>query len=231
MVRLVSEATDVAPQVTEVREYDGQPAVCIEATQLDLRFSVSRARQIVAEWVEFFCSGPTPITDLTFVSRTPKRLFDALSGQTQLVRLAVKWGDYDDLGALVDMQSLTFLRLRGASSLRDLAPLGRLAAVRCLDIESLRHVRDLSPIGDMPSVESLRLGGSWMSDRIVHVNSIGFLRKMPQLKRLFLHTMIVDDLDYTPVRDLPRLEAVAVMKARGMRPPIEELIAATPWVV
>lgn len=58
-----------------------------------------------AEWVEFFRSGPTPITDLTFTTRTPKRLFDALAGQPQLVRLSVKWGDYEDLSPLENMKT------------------------------------------------------------------------------------------------------------------------------
>jgi hypothetical protein len=40
--------------------------------------------------------------------------------------------------------------------------------------------------------------------------------------------LIVDDLDYAPVLSLPNLEAVRVMKARGMRPSLEELMAATP---
>ena len=224
-----AQATPSLPLLREVSEYDGEPSVVIAATQLGTKYSASRARQIVAEWVEFFRSGPTPIIDLAFASRTPKRLFDALAGQSQLVRLSVKWGDYDDLGALESMDSLTSLRLGGASSVRDLAPLGRLRAVADLDIESLRHARELEPIGDMSAVEVLSLGGDWISPRIAHVDSIGFLRKMPQIRRLLLHSIIVDDLDYTPVLDLPRLEAVRIMKARGMRPPIEELIGATPW--
>jgi hypothetical protein len=54
---------------------------------------------------------------------------------------------------------------------------------------------------------------------------------MPQLQRLLLHTMIVDDLDYSPVLALPALDEVWVMQAHGMRPSYEELTALTPWSV
>ncbi len=110
--------------------------------------------------------------------------------------------------------------------MRTLAPLAELQRVETLSVDSLRHVRDLSPIGRMGGVTSLNLGGDWMSLRIAHVESISFLRKMPQLRRLLLHTMIVDDLDYTPVLALPALQAVRIMAARGMRPKYEELKAA-----
>jgi len=81
----------------------------------------------------------------------------------------------------------------------------------------------------MSEVASLRLGGDWMSSRLVHVDSVGFLRQLPQLRSLILHTMIVDDLDYSPILSLPNVEGVRVMEARGMRPSHEELKAATPW--
>lgn len=63
----------------------------------------------------------------------------------------------------------------------------------------MRHVRELEPIGDKKTVENLALGADWMSLRIAHVKSIGFLRHMPQLRHMFLNSMIVDDFDYTPV--------------------------------
>jgi hypothetical protein len=204
--------------------------VRISATQLSpSRYSKRHAARVVSEWIEFFDRGPSGIRRLAFVSRTPKRLFQALVSQTQLEWLSVKWGDYDDLGALSALTRLTSLRLAGASSVLSLAPLAGLNQVEKLEVESLQRARDLSPIGLMRSVVDLQVGGNWMTPRIAHVDSIAFLRETPQLRRLLLHTMIVDDLDYSPVLDLPNLESVAVMKARGMRPPIEELMARTPW--
>ena len=220
---------DVSARVVEVGEYRGESSILLEATQLGLKYSETRKRQIVDEWVKFFRSGPTPIRSLHFVSRTPKRLFDALAEQSQLTALQVKWGDYDDLRALSGMSELVRLRLRGASGVRDLEPLAALQSVQELEIEGLRGLVDASPIGKMGSVTDLDLGGNWMAPRNVRLKSVGFLANMPQLERLLLHTLIVDDLDYRPLLSLPRLERVRVMATRGMNPPIEELVARLPW--
>ena len=115
----------------------------MSATQLGVAYSRADARRIVAEWCRFF-SRPSPILELHFTSRTPKRLFEALAGQSQLRRLRVKWGDYDELDALASMVNLTDLTLGGASSVRSLDPLARLRRLDRLHIESLRYVRDLN---------------------------------------------------------------------------------------
>jgi hypothetical protein len=142
---------------------------------------------------------------------------------------ATQWGDYEDLSTLEGMQELRTLVLGGASSVRTLAPLASLQKVETLSVNSLRHAHDLAPIGLMGAVTSLDLGGDWMSSSIAHGESISFLQNMPQLRRLLLHTIIVDDLDYTPILAVPALEEVRVMATRGMRPSYEELKAAVPW--
>lgn len=81
----------------------------------------------------------------------------------------------------------------------------------------------------MNGVRDLELGGGGWSSRIAHVESLGFLRKMPQLRSLLLHTIAADDLDYEPVLALPNLTSVRVMEVRGMRPSIDVLKAGSPW--
>lgn len=221
-------AQSPAPQVTTVAEYDGGLALRVAATQLDARYSATAARRIVDEWCEFFAAGPSRLVDLSFVSRTPRRLFMSLAGQTQLTALRVKWGDYDDLSPLEGMQGLTELWLGGASSVRNLEPLASLAQLRELTIESLRFVSDLSPLGALPGLRFLDVGGDWASPRNVHVDSIAFLRNLPGLEQLGLFSIIVDDLDYSPLLALPALKSARVKKVRGMRPAHEQLCAAVP---
>jgi hypothetical protein len=220
---------DEPRKVVEVGQYEGETSVSLAATQLGSAYSETRKRQIVDEWVEFFRSGPTPIRSLHFLTRTPKRLFAALSTQSQLTAVDVKWGDYDDLQVLSQMNGLVTLRLRGASGVRDLRPLSELQAVETLQVEGLRGLLDASPIGDMRSVTDLELGGNWMTPKNVRVTSTAFLAQMPQLQRLLLHTLIVDDLDYHPLFSLRNLKQVRVMATRGMSPPVEELIERLPW--
>jgi hypothetical protein len=216
-------------KVVEVREYQGERSIRLAATQLGSSYSATRKRQIVDEWVEFFGSGPTPIRSLELVTRTPKRLFDALSAQTQLINLQVKWGDYDDLQALSAMSELLTLRLRGASGVRDLGPLGVLQTVVALEVESMQGVVDASAVGEMRAVTDLELGGDWMTSRNVRITSAAFLAQIPQLQHLLMHTLIVDDLDYRPLLSLPNLKGVRVMATRGMTPPIAELVERLPW--
>jgi hypothetical protein len=217
------------PQVTRVSEYEGQVAIRICATQLGTRYTAAQAKRVVTEWEEFLSAGASPIRELEFATRRPKRLFDALHAQTQLRALNVKWGDYADLTALMGMTQLRTLRLRGASAVADVRPLASLVGVQYLQIEGLRRVRDLSPVGSMTGVTSLELGGNWMTPLVAHVDSFRFLREMPQLRTLLLHTIVSDDLDYSALLDLPNLNSLRVMEVRGMSPSIDVLKAQTSW--
>lgn len=216
--------------IERVHEYDGHSEVLrLRATQLGARYSASQARRVLQEWVDFFASGPSTIRDLRLVTRTPARLFDALAGQTQLRSLEVKWGDYSDLRPLERLTSLTSLSLRGASKVSDVSSVGTLTSLRSLVIEGFHVLNDPAPLGQLRDLESLELGGKWTTPRNGHLPSLGFLRSLTALRELLLHTVVVDDKDYTPVLDLQRLEKVRIMATRGMRPSIEDLIASLPW--
>jgi hypothetical protein len=226
---MLGSSTRDRPKITSVSEYRGERAVAIAATQLGTDYTRAQASRVVAEWVEFFSSGPTPITELHFVSRTPERLFAALRNQVQLQRLFVKWGDYDELGSLQGMRSLEVLRLGGASSVHDLSPVQHLDTLISMEIESLRYARDLSPLGQLSGLRHLAIGGDWQSPRIAHVDSIDWLPRLTSLEQLLMHSVIVDDRDYSPLLLLPALKAVRVMATRGMQPPIEALRERLPW--
>ena len=214
--------------ITRVDQYSGEEAIRIFATQLGTDYTAYQAKKVVDQWCEFFQSGPSPIRSLAFTSRTPRRLFASLHPQSQLVSLAIKWGDYDDLRAVASMTGLQDLWLGGAVRVSSLTPLESLAGLRRLCIEGLRDVRDLSPVGKLVGLESLELGGNWMSPRIAHIDSIGFLRDLTQLSELILHTIVVDDLDYSPVLALNDLAVCQVALARGMKPSHDELSRQIP---
>jgi len=107
--------------------------------------------------------------------------------------------------------------------------LSDLVSLECLEIEGLRRAHDMTPLGSLVRLTALELGGNWVTPRNAHVDSIRFLRHLTQLEELLLHTIIVDDLDYTPLLALPRLKSVRVMNAHGMTPTYEQLKAALPW--
>lgn len=64
--------------VTEVSQYGGERAIEVACTQLRPEYTATQARKIVEQWAQFFAAGPSPITELHFVTRTPKRLFVSL---------------------------------------------------------------------------------------------------------------------------------------------------------
>ena len=107
--------------------------------------------------------------------------------------------------------------------------LADLVTLERLEIEGLSRAHDMTPLGSLGRLTALELGGNWMTPRNAHVDSIRFLRHLTQLEELVLHTIIVEDLDYTPLLALLRPKSVRVMNARGMTPTREQLKAALSW--
>ena len=203
---------DTVPVLREASEYRGEAAIAVACTQLGPEYTSREAKRVLDEWIELL-RAPTPLTDLQFTSRTPSRLFAALSGQPQLTRLVVKWGDYADLTPIAAMTGLRTLRLRGASAVGDVSPLRALEHLDLLTLEGFTTIDDPSPLANLRALRHLELGGKWMTPRNGHITSIGFLRELRGLEHVLLHTLVVDDLDYSPLLELPRLRSVRVMKS------------------
>lgn len=219
---------DDLPVLAEVDEYDGEPRIAVAATQLDCEVSRSSAARIVQDWCDYFAAGPSPITELEFVTRTPKRLFASLRGQTQLRRLVVKWGDYDDLGALSSMTHLEHLSLGSATAVRDLAPLTTLGGLRRLTLEGTRRVHDYSPLGGLQDIEHLVVVESINGPR-QHADSIAFLAGLKRLQYLCF-SPIVDDHDFSAVLALDHVETIVLHPQRNMHPAWADLEWASPGI-
>ena len=215
--------------IITVAEYEGQEDVRIRATQLGTGYTASAARRVVQDWVDLLSAGTSPIRRLEFTSRTPSRLFEALAGQRQLQSLSIKWGDYADLSPLSEMSELQQLSLRGAAKVTVVERLAGLTSLSSLVIEGFRQIEDPSPLGGLRDLTSLELGGNWMTPKNGRLPSIAFLRELHGIRDLLLHTLVVDDRDYSPLMDLPQLQRVRVMKVQGMVPTFEELKATLPW--
>lgn len=214
------------PIIKQVADYAGETVIAVEATQLEGDISRSRAARIVQEWCDFFAAGPSPILDLEFVSRTPKRLFTSLRGQTQLHRLAMKWGDYDDLGALTGMRDLVYLRLGNASALRDLRPLAALQGLRELEIDGTKRAHDYSPIGAIRDLRRLAVSSS-MWGPAIHADSLAWAASLRSLEDLAFQA-IIDDGDFAVIRQLDHVKTISIREQKGMRPTFAELLSTSP---
>ena len=215
--------------IVTVAEYDGQAEVRIRATELGTNYTTTAARRVVDDWVAFFSRGSSPILRLELTTRTPRRLFESLAEQRQLRSLRVAWGDYCDLSPLSGMSALTELELRGASHVTDVGALASLTKLRLLSLEGFKRVEDPAPLGALTLLTDLELGGDWRANRNAHLPTIAFLTGLSNLTDLLLHTLVVDDKDYSPLLTLPRLQRVRVSAVPGMTPSLEDLKAALPW--
>ncbi|GAA1121783.1 hypothetical protein [Citricoccus alkalitolerans] len=205
-------------------DYQDEEAIRVAATQND-DLTATQARKLVAEWMEFFASGPQPFTSLEFLTRTPRRLFETLAHQTQLEQLEVKWGDYNDLSPIAAMPRLHTLKFQSIPSVTSVDPLASHPSLHILQLHGLHDARDMTALGTLPALRDLSLGGDMNSIRIAHIDSLDFLTGLPQLERLFLGCLIVDSKNYTPMMSLPNLTDAWAMECRGMLPPVRELAA------
>lgn len=208
-------------------DYAGEEAIQVAATQLDSLSDRAKSK-LVEAWMDFFSAGPTPIKNLEFTTRTPRRLLDSLSAQTQLESLCVKWGDYADLEPIRGMRNLRSLHFQSLPSVKTLEPLTNHPAITSLVLEGLRDAHDMGPIGTIPHLRKLNLGGDSNSLRISHIDSLDFVRGLPDLEELLLQCLTVDSLDYSPLLSLKKLKLSWVKKSRGMMPAYEDLAEALP---
>lgn len=213
----------IEPRLLECpSDYNGEEAIFVEATQSDV-LTATQMKKLVQAWMDFFESGPSPIKRLEFTTRTPRRLFETLTHQTQLEYLRVKWGDYSDLSPITNMPNLHTLKFQSAPAVKSLEPLTGNATIHTLEINGLRDAHDLAPIGTMTALRNLNLGGDGNSLRVAHIDSLEFIHDLPHLEELLLQVLIVDSKDYGPLLTLKNLKNSWVMESRGMRPKIEEL--------
>jgi hypothetical protein len=210
--------------MVEAGEYAGEQAIAISATQLTV--PQSRANRVIDGWIELFESGPTPIIDLSFSSRTPARLFNALRSQTQLQKLEAKWGNYSDLSVLVGMKELRSLVLGGATAVTTLEPVGNIQSLRELNIDGSKRVTDYGPLRRLVGLERLSITES-LNGPNQHADSIEFVRGLRSLKGL-LFTPRVDSLDYSPLLSLQHADLVRIHEVRGMSPSAIDLEWSVP---
>jgi hypothetical protein len=174
----------------------------------------------LGEWCDFFASGASEILDLTITGRTPQRLFDALGSQTQLRRLSISHGPFDDLTRLDGMRDLVDLTLDSATSISSLDPLKRHTQLLSLHLHNAKRIHDYSAVGSLRNLRQLSIYGA-------KADSIEFVRPLTNLK---YHSwqLVPADLDYSPLLELVWVEDMFVRAHRGSVPSIVDLEWALP---
>jgi len=188
----------------EVKEYNGQQRICISCTQLpDSRYpralprtvvsdgdpkiygkpegySPKEQKQILKEWIDFLQANPSTFKGLHFSSHVPQRLFDAACCQENLEELCFKWGNYKDLSALENLQSLKFLHIGSGAGVTDIQPMCNLKSLVVLNVENFKRVEDYSALTALENLEELVIQANILGR--IAIKDLEFLRDMPSLR-------------------------------------------------
>jgi len=148
--------------IVEVSEYNGESAIIINCTQLDdssnSKYKTAKARKhVVNEWCDFLIKNPTAFTELTFCTRMPQELFNAVCSQQNLKKLYIKWGVYPDISKISNLVNLEFLHLGSGSSVGsvDLKDMKQLRFFRFFT--SIVKSKDYTPLLSLENIEHLSI--------------------------------------------------------------------------
>jgi len=221
---------DKAKAVVEVSEFAGEERLVINCTQLGDSFtpqfsSAKEKKRVLNEWCEFLIQNPGQFTELSFGTRMPQELFDAVCCQKNLVKLDIKWGVYKDLSNIEKLQNLQLLRFGSGAGVQSILPLTGLRCLIGLSIENFQKITDYSPLKKLTSLESLSVCGDGTSPQYIKIESLDFLKEMAQLRYLRILTARLQSKDYSPVLGLRNLEYLSLRSERNVKKLFAELSA------
>lgn len=209
--------------VVEVAEYAGEKELTIDCTQLDghplyPKYAKARERKrVLSEWVEFLTENPEAFTALSFGTRMPQELFNAVCKQKNLKSLYIKWGVYPDISAIAELQKLEYLHIGSGAGVLSIAPLTQLKNLVVLSVKNFQKITDYRPLTALENLELLSIEGDWLSPKYIHVDSLDFLRDMKQLRSFNLCAARVASKDYTPILELENLEYLWIAQCKEVK--------------
>ena len=197
--------------IVEVAEYAGEKELSINCTQLDGYMypqytKTKEKKRVLSEWCEFLTENPEAFTALSFGTRMPQELFNAVCKQKKLKSLYIKWGVYPDISAIAKLQELEYLHIGSGNGVLSIEPLAQLKNLVVLSVENFQKIMDYRPLTALENLELLSIEGDGLSPNYIHIDSLDFLHDMKQLRAFHLATARVASKDYTPILELENLE-------------------------
>ncbi len=215
--------------VVETAEYAGEKELSINCTQLgrhiDPKYaSAKEKKRVLSEWCEFLTGNTDAFTSLSFGTRVPQELFNAVCHQRNLKSLYIKWGVYPDISAIANLQKLEYLHLGSGAGVLCIEPLTELKELVALSVENFQRIRDYSSLTALQALELLSIEGDGLSPRYIHIDSLDFLRGMKQLRAFSLMTARVASKDYTPLLELENIEALWLSPCKDVKAIYDRLL-------
>ncbi|WP_137648343.1 leucine-rich repeat domain-containing protein [Bifidobacterium moukalabense] len=215
--------------IVEVSEYNGENALTINCTQLDgvsaVRYRTSKERRrVLQEWCDFLLRNTTAFTELSFGTRMPQELFDAVCAQRNLKKLYIKWGVYPDISKISDLEELECLHIGSGAGVQSIEPIAHLKNLVALSIENFQKINDYSLLNGLENLESLSIEGDSLSPQYIHVESLDFLHSMNQPRFFRFVTVRLRSKDYTPVLSLKNVEHLSLRPCKEVKELYSDII-------
>ncbi len=222
-----AEEANRVKSVVELNEFNGERKLSVNCTQLDYWIQKNGKKdkdkkRILLEWCNFLKENPNAFDELYFGARMPKELFEAVCHQKQLKRLEIKWGVYDDLESIAKLTEMEFLHIGSGSAVQSIEPLTQLKNLKGLQVENFQKISNYESFSKLKSLESLFIDGDRTSPKNIRIESIDFLRKIPQLKCYRMLATILVNKDYSPILELNNLEYLAIRGRREVKKMYED---------
>lgn len=136
--------------VVEVSEYNGETELSIKCTQLGDEFTpeyktAREKKRVLHEWCDFLTNNTNAFSELTFGTRMPQELFDAVCSQRNLRKLYIKWGVYPDISKIANLENLEYLHIESGASMiyRNMETFKALSADRVLKVgDTISDIRE-----------------------------------------------------------------------------------------
>lgn len=205
--------------IVEVSQYQGEKALTINCTQLGDSFTPqfktqSQKKRVLQEWCDFLTANPSAFEELSFGTRMPQTLFNAVCAQKNLKKLHVKWGVYPDISKLSNLQKLEFLHLGSGASVQSIEPIAMLSNLVALSVENFQKIHDYSAFAKLRKLESLSIEGDGLGPQYIHVESLNFLKQMPQLRFFNFRTARLASKDMSPILGLLNVEHISLRPSK-----------------
>jgi len=198
---LASTAESKVRIIQEVSEYNNEQTISIACTQLSISEEREKKR-ILNEWLE--AMPYLPADYIRFACHVPQKLLDAVSKNTKIKGLAIKWTNAKSIVPLEQLSNLEELRLGDARQVDDIAPISKLTKLKILFLENLKRINNCSPISSLSELEHLSIVGG-MSSRPT-IESLEMLSSLKQLQSFHLVAMQCKNQNIEPLKNLKLLE-------------------------
>ncbi|MCH5299123.1 MAG: hypothetical protein J1E96_05095 [Ruminococcus sp.] len=192
-------------------DYNGEKIAklcCTQHTNWIWKNPDYQRKKITDSWCRFFSEKSLPLEQVQFCTRTPQKVLDSFSNQSNVTSLRFKWLACKDITSLGKMKNLKELFIEDGSSIEDISPLAELENLEVLILGSTKKIINYSVIGNLKNLKVLGICTAQSSiNETVRIESDEFIRNLNNLRYLNLwHDAYIENNTYLSPETLKDLD-------------------------